>query len=306
MEAAHEVMSDWPRSGDPLFDALAHRNRDADLEHPVRGMFATEMGHRLLSRLKSLDGAVVSVIDDALEGWLLRERGIYIDGRRRAKTETSGDVAIDVADAMRRLEGRMKNPTGIYSWVDAGAASMVGKKVSLASVERTLASLAELPTHDLDDAIEVEKWSSSKPFNPYYRRADAIRDVLSGAIRVTPSAEAERSGLAALRISSSDLRRNAEAPLPRSVRGVEKRKGASDSPVRRADRLSKRDAFCQPSRVSELLSKLWPGMVVVDFISMPTVRCNYVVPRYGGRRCPRRLYSVADAVSAMAEAHGPP
>lgn len=311
MEAAHVVMSDWPQSADPLFEALADRNGDADFDHPVRRMFATEMGYRLLSRLQSLDGGLVSVIDDALEGWLLRERGIYIDGRRRVKTETSGDLAIDVADAMRRLEGRIKNPMGIYSWVNAGAVTIVDKKVSLASVEQTLESLAGLPTHDLDDAIEVEEWSSSKPFNPYYRRADAIRDVLSGAIRVSPSARPDRTGLAALCISSSDLRRQAEAQLPRTIQGYGRKKTNPEQPdapplIRRVCGLRARDAFFQPSRISDLLSKLWPGSPLVDFVSMPTVRCNYVVRRYGGRRCPRRLYSVADSIAAMSQIYGGP
>lgn len=311
MEAVHQVILDWPRSAAPLFMALADRNTDADFHHPVRSMFATEMGYRLLSRLKSLDGVVVSVLDDALEDWLLRERGIYIDGRRRAKSKISGELAIDVADAMRRLEGRIKNPAGIYSWVDAEAVSMIGKKVSLASVERTLAALAALPSHDLDDAIEVEEWSCSKPFNPYYRRADAIRDLLSGTIRATPSAEVERAGLAALRISTSDLHRNAQARLPRTIGGARRKKAVSKqsdaSPLaRRIDGLCERDTFFQPSRLSDLLSQLWPGLAVVDFVSMPTVRCNYVVRRYGGRRCPRRLYSVADSIAAMIEIHGVP
>jgi len=311
MEAAHVVMSDWPQSADPLFEALADRNGDADFDHPVRRIFATEMGYRLLSRLQSLDGGLVSVVDDALEGWLLRERGIYIDGRRRVKTETSGDLAIDVADAMRRLEGRIKNPMGIYSWVNAGAVIMIDKKVSLASIEQTLESLAGLPTHHLDDAIEVEEWSSSKPFNPYYRRADAIRDVLSGAIRVSPSARPDGIGLAALCISSSDLRRQAEARLPRTIEGSGKKKMGPkqlDEPplIRRVRGLCARDAFFQPSRIADLLSKLWPGSPLVDFVSIRTVRCNYVVGRYGGRRCPRRLYSVADSIAAMSEIYGGP
>lgn len=318
VEAAHAVCSGWPRSADALFAAIADRNPDAGFDHPVRRMFATETGYRLLGRLKSLDGSVVDVIDDALEAWLLRERGIYIDGRRRAKQERSGDLAIDVADAMRRLEGRLKNPTGIYSWVDAGAVLMVGKKVSLASVESTLSSLAGLPPHELVDGIEVEAWSSAKPFNPFYRRSDAIRDILSGAIRTSPIPETERSGLAALCISASDLRRNAEARLPSTIRALEEglpissirrtkvRLSARDRLMQQVDSLARRDAFSQPSRVSELLSKMWPGAKVLDFVSMPAVRCNYVVRQYGGRQCPRRLYSVVDAIAAMTEVHGAP
>lgn len=188
---------------------------------------------------------------------------------------------------------------------------MVDKKVSLASVEQTLESLAGLPTHDLDDAIEVEEWSSSKPFNPYYRRANAIRDVLSGAIRVSPSARPDRTGLAALCISSSDLRRQAEAQLPRNMQGFGRKKANPEQPdapplIRRVRGLRARDAFFQPSRISDLLSQLWPGSPLVDFVSMPTVRCNYVVRRYGGRRCPRRLYSVADSIAAMSQIYGGP
>lgn len=317
-EAAHAVLSDWPRSADALFSAIADRNVDADFDHPVRRMFATKMGYRLLGRLKSLDGRVVGVIDDALEPWLLRERGIYLDGRRRPKSERSGDLAIDVADAMRRLEGRVKNYTGIHSWVDAGAAAMVGKKVSLASVKTTLASLAALPQHDLEDGIEVEVWSSVKPFNSFYRRSDAIRDILSGAIRTSPVPASKRSGLAALLISASDLRRNAESRLPRTISALEKglpaspirrpgvRLSARDRLLQRVDALARRDAFFQPSRVSELCSDLWPGAKLVDFVSMPAVRCNYVVRMYGGRQCPRRLYSVVDVIAAMTEVHGAP
>lgn len=297
-EAAHAVSSDWPRSAEALFEAISNRNPEAKFDQPVRRMFATEMGYRLLGRLKSLDGSTIRVIDDALEAWLLSERGIYIDGRRRAKTERSGDLAIDVADAMRRLEGRVKNPTGISSWKDAGAVVMTGKKVSLASVESTLATLASLPPHELEDGIEVEEWSSAKPFNAFYRRSDAIRDILSGAIRTSPVPDIGRSGLAALRISGLDLRRRAAARPPGTIRAnnedlptssIMKPKvklSAHDRLMQRVDTLRHRDTFFQPCRIAELLSTLWPGTSVVDFVSMPAVRCNYVIGHYGGRRCP--------------------
>lgn len=288
VEAAYAVLSDWPKSADPLFAAIACRNRDPAADHPVLGMFATEMGYRLLSRLKSRDGRLISVIDQALESWLLREHGIYIDGRRRAKIETGGLLAIDVADAMRRLEGSAKVPLRIFGWVDAGVVTMVGKKVSMMSVERALKLLEVIPKYELEDGIDFEAWNTGQYYCPHYRRSDIIHDIFSGAIRTSPACHQNRTGLAALLVSLSDLRRGAKVRTPKNISAY------------------KPDTFTQPSKIYTIISKLWPGEPTVDFISLPNVRNKVVVRQYRGRDYRRRLYSLVDVIDVMSEIHGPP
>ena len=191
-----------------------------------------------------------------------------------------------MVDALRRLEGNAKFPLRINGWVEAGAVTMIGNKVPMVSVERTLTLLASIPVHELEDGIDFEAWNSAQSYCPKYRRSDVIRDILSGTIRTSSVPETSRIGLAALHISSSDLLRNAKANLPKSILQIEN------------------DLFCQASKISDLLRKLWPGATVVDFVSLPTVRCNFVVRRYRGREYRRRLYIVVDAVAAMTEVHG--
>lgn len=144
MHVAEPIIHDWQLGSGALFSSLADRNPAPPQRHPVQAMFATMAGHRLLGRIKSADGAAIRVIDDALEDWLFQERGIYIDGRRRPKVRIEGDVAIDVADALRRLEGRSGNLLCISAWVDAGAIEMVGRKVSLSSVDTTMKAISKL------------------------------------------------------------------------------------------------------------------------------------------------------------------
>ena len=309
MDAAHAIMLDWPPSADRLFESVADRNPDPAPEHPVRRIFATRLGYHLLSPMRSVDGSDIRIIHGALEDWLHRERGIYLDGRRRPKVQAAGDILIDVADAIRRLEGRMINPSSLRFWADAGAIEMVGRKVRLSSVDRTVARLESLGVHEFHDPIPVEAWSGPSLYSDRYRRSDALRDLLSGRIRATRALPGEGQGLAGLMISRSDL-----------VARIPERSGGQMRPLRvrltaqeiRARRLSRRmkaalenDFFTNPARVHELIAALWPTVRPLNVVG-EKVRCNYIVSEYGGRRCPRRLYSVADAIGLMTERHGPP
>ncbi|MES2905259.1 MAG: hypothetical protein V4696_13825 [Pseudomonadota bacterium] len=311
VKAVHRIFLGWPQTADRLFANLANRNRSPSVIHPVRAMFATNMGYRLLGRLRSLDGRVIMVIDDAFEAWLLRTCGIYMDGRKRAKVVEADDIAIDVADAMRRLEGKLSNPLAIRNWIEAGAVRMIGKKVSLESVTATVDQLAGLPDHELDDALPLERQSCGQAFNPYYRRSDAICDILSGVIRVQHLTTSDQFGLAGFRVSGTDLLRQSTLRIPPKIRELAKEVDSLSSLPknlrrlhRRANRLRKSDAFAQPSKLRELVARLWPNHPPAEFESMPSVRCAYMIGHYGGRDCPRRLYSVADALDAMTELHG--
>lgn len=306
MDAAYRVMSDWPRNAGALFASLADRNPSPPIDHPVRAMFATRMGYRLLGTLRTIDGAEVGLLDEALEVWLLRERGIYLDGRRRVKVGDARGIGIDVADALRRLEGRSVNPCGISSWVDAGAVEILGSKVALASVERTVDAIARLECQDLVDATPVEEWSTVKKFHAHYRRADALRDILSGAIRV--QRDPAREGLAGLRISLGDLGSRYE--LSRKAKCAPRKPGLSASEYR-ARMLSERiakvrsgDIHLQPGKLNSLLKSIWPGLSSLDVALEPEIRCRYLVRHYPRRAYPMRLYSAVDAIDLVARTRG--
>ena len=142
MDAAYWIMCDWPAGAGRLFSALADRNPIPATDHPLQRMFATKMGYHLLGALRSMGSDRIEIIDEALKVWLLTERGIYVDGRRRAQAEDAGQLTIDVVDAMRRLEGReLLNRGSIKSWEEAGAVVVVDKKVLLSSVLETVEAL---------------------------------------------------------------------------------------------------------------------------------------------------------------------
>lgn len=296
MDAADRIVRYWPKSANSLFSSLADRNPNPCQRHPVHSMFATRSGYRLLGRIKSVDGAVIRVIDDALEDWLLHERGIYIDGRQRPKVGVEGDVAIDVADALRRLEGRTGHPLGISAWSGAGAVEMVGRKVSLASVEATVEAIGQLKYSAFRDGMSVEDWSTRFLYSENYRRSDAIRDVLSGRIRVQRTPGENRLGLASILVCREDfIRCTREATVSAKM---EKR-----APERRAQRAREKDGFYRSGRIHELLSELWPGRQIPDVTTQARVRCQTKVRSYYGREVKQRLYSIADAINLMEAGH---
>lgn len=286
MEGAYLIVHSWPAGMNPVFSSIANRNPRPEQDHPVRSIFATRTGYRLLGPIKSVEGAIIRVIDDALGDWLLRERGIYIDGQQRPKTRQRGDIGIDAADALRRLEGRVSHPLGISHWAAAGAVQMVGKKVSLRSVEATSNAIANLKSADFDDTIPAEDWSTRFLYNEHYRRADAIRDVLAGKIRVQRDQEGT-AGLASIQICRSDL----------LLRIASAREGKR-SPAR-AGRARQRDSFRRAGKIHALLSDLWPDHEIPDVTKQPGVRCITSAKRYYGRDMKQRKYSVVDALDLM-------
>lgn len=304
--AAYDVIRGWPYSASSLFAALADRNPAPPTSHPLHAIFATRAGYRLLGRVKSIDGEIIRVIDDALEDWLFHERGIYIDGRQRPKVAADGDTAIDVADALRRLEGRNASSVRITAWVEAEAVIMIGNKVSLVSVEDARGRLSNLEEAALDDAMPSSEWATRFLYNPSYRRTHAIRDILAGSIRVRRNADGSGEGLSALEVSRSDFVRRARDA------GVAERKH-KQSPEQRALRARERDAFYRSGKVYALLQELWPARTIPDIVEHPYVRCRTKTFRYPGREMKQRFYSVADALDLMstqrsnqpaAEAHG--
>ncbi|MDB5710358.1 MAG: hypothetical protein JWL96_2428 [Sphingomonas bacterium] len=295
MDAAHRIICDWPKAMEAVFSSIAGRNPNPHQHHPVHSMFATRAGYRLLGRITSVDGAVINVIDDAFENWLLRERGIYIDGRQRPKVGVGGDVAIDVADALRRLEGRVGHPLGISAWAAAGAVEMVGQKVSLTSVDATVGAIAKLECSDFEDGMSAEDWSTRFLLNEHYRRSDAIRDILSGRIRVRRVPGTARAGLASLRICCVDFHL-------RACESATSAKILNRSPARRVERAQQADGFCRSGQLQKLLTELWPGQQIPDMTKQTNVRCKTSVRRYYGRDMKQRLYSIVDAVDLM-EAH---
>lgn len=307
MDAAHRIITGWPASADALFAGIADRNPCPPTDHAVLSIFATRVGYQLLAPIRSIDGSDIDVIQVALAEWLYRERGIYLDGRRRAKVGVDGDVHIDVADAIRRLEGRAVNPGAIKAWADAGMVDLVGKKVRLSTVEATVARLESLEVADFDDPIGAEAWSGVLLYGEHFRRSDALRAVLSGEIRVRRVEGCDGRGLASLLVCRTDLTAMAGAARPKPKR----RTPANPEDARRIqlDRrladIRQRDGFTYPARIRELFAKLWPGAEPIE-VEAPDIRCNYVVGRYGGRRCPRRVYSMMDALAVMTACHGPP
>lgn len=307
MSEAHRIITCWPASAAGLFAGIADRNHSPPTDHAVLSMFATRVGYQLLAPIRSIDGSDIDVIQVALADWLYRERGIYLDGRGRAKVGVDGDVHIDVADAVRRLEGRAVNPGSIKAWADAGAVDLVGKKVRLSTVEATVARLESLEGTDFDDPIGAEAWSGILLYSEHFRRSDALRAVLSGEIRVRRIEGREGQGLASLLVCRTDLMAMIGAARPKPKR----RPPANPEDARRMqlDRrladIRKRDGFTYPARIRELFAKLWPGLKPIE-VEAPGIRCKYVVGHYGGRRCPRRVYSVIDALAGMTACHGPP
>jgi hypothetical protein len=294
MHAADEIIRDWPRSMDAVILSLADRNQTPPRGHPVHSIFSTRMGYRLLGRIKSVDGTVIRLIEDVLEDWLLRERGIYIDGRRRSKVGVRGDVAIDVADALRRLEGQSVFSLGISAWAGAGSVEMIGRKVSLASVEVAVEEIAQLGSSDFDEAMSAEDWNDRSLKNEHYRRSNAIRDIFSGSIRVKRTNPNEHSGLASVQICREDYIRRA---------GKAKRAAQFQrrSPMRRAQVARERDSFHRPGVVYALLSALWPGAQIPDIAAEPSIRCKTKVWIYPDRDVRQHFYSVADALDLIAE-----
>lgn len=297
MDGAYEVIRDWPSGGYRLFSALADRNTDLHTDHPVRRIFATRLGYQLLGSLRSIDGRKVDIIDDALRHWLLVDRGIYLDGRRRAKVERDGALAIDVADAMRRLEGRTATAASIGSWIDAGAIRMVGKKVLLSTVTSTLRTLDGLASRSLDDGMSLDVWSRGGLFlHTKYRKVDALRDLLAGRIGIERQRDTSLSGLAALRLSRWNLEQLRDARCASAQVKIARRERLGINPMQiRLARLEERDGFLQPGRLNTLLAKVWPEVEPINFPAVPQIRCEYKVRVYHGRNCGMRLYSVRDA-----------
>lgn len=293
MDAADRIIRDWPKGMESLFSTIADRNPNPCDDHPVRSIFSTRTGYRLLGRIKSADGETIGVIEGALENWLLRERGIYIDGRQRPKVGVAGDVAIDMADALRRLEGRSGHPLGIRSWVAAGTVNLVGNYVSLSSVEATVEAIAHLACSEFGDGMSVEDWSTRFLYHHHYKRCDAIRDVLSGKIRVRrrPSSES-RTGLDSIEISSDDF-------LCCTREAAILAKTENRSVFRRAERARKTDGFCRPGQLYALLAARWPGCPIFDVTEEAAVRCRTDVRRYYGRTMRQKLYSIVDALNVM-------
>ncbi len=292
IDAADSIVRNWPKAANSLFASLAGRNPAPIQCHPVHSIFATRAGFRLLGRIKSTDGSRIRIIDDALEEWLFHERGVYIDGRQRPKVSTGGDTAIDVADALRRLEGRKGNPVGISAWVDAGAVGMIGEKVSLSSVEATVDALANLKSSDIKDGMSAEEWGTRFLFDENYRRADALRDILSGKIHIRRSQCGTRSGLASIQVSRADFTQSAREATA-AARLIRR------SPQQRAERARQKDAFYRSDKIYDLIGDLWPGRPVPDIAEHPYVRCRTKTWRYPDREMRQHFYSIADALDMM-------
>ena len=292
MHAAAEAVRGWPATANSLFSSLADRNSQPGLRHPVRSVFATAMGFRLLGKIKSIDGSAIRVIDDALEDWLLQERGIYIDGRHRPKLESSGDVAIDLADALRRVEGKSGKPHGISAWVEAGAVTWLGRKVSLNSVEATVEAIAQLLHSNFDDGWSVDSWSTRFVFSENYRRSNALRDILSGMIRVQRDPEGPSSGLASIRISRTDLLRCSREATKAARR-------FDQSPPERIKRARDRDAFYPRGKIYALLADLWPDRPPPELAHHPHIRCKTKQWKYSYRTLRQNFYSIRDSVEYM-------
>lgn len=294
MDAAFQIIRAWPERVDGLFSSLANRNPEPSDDHPVRSIFSTRAGYRLLGRIKSVSGETISVLDDALQDWLMRKRGIYTDARQRPKVGAAGDIAIDVADALRRLEGRSGHPNSIRTWVAAGAIKMIGRYVSLRSVEDTVEAIKRLQSSAFEDAMGIEDWSTRFLYHRNYKRSDAIKDLLSEKIRVRQLKADGRSGLASIEISSEDFlrcTREAAALAKSEVRSV----------LRRAERARRMDAFCRPGQLHALLAARWPEHSVFDVTKEARVRCRTDVRRYYGRTMRQKLYSIVDALDLMEE-----
>ena len=307
MDRVYAIFTDWPFAADALFAEIADRNPDPEVEHPIRAMFATRVGYRLLGTLESVNGGELTVLDEALEQWLLRERGIYLDGRRRPKVAGSEGLAIDVADALRRLEGRDVNPVAIGNWLDAGAVEIVDGKVLLRTVERTVGAMRQLQSIELDDRLTIEEWCSVSHFYSYYRKADALRDILDGAIRVWR--DPGREGLAALSISSDDFTRcrakARDASRKPRVRGPTVEETRARILRERISKLRHTDGYLQPGKLNELLARIWPKLPGLDVATEP-IRCKYVVRVYHGKKFGMRLYSAVDAIDLVVSRLGEP
>lgn len=313
MDAACHVFARWPASADLLFASLADRNPEPAVAHPVRQIFGTRMGYLLLGELDAVDGSSIRVLQDALEDWQFRERGIYVGGQRRARAGHNGDAVIDVADAARRLEGRPVDATYIRAWHQAGAISLLGKKVLLSSVERTASILAQLPDHAFEDAMSIHEWGRVARFSHKYRRAAVLADVLSGKIRVQRDPGEHHSGLAALRLCRADFCKRldvAASGLPLRRKPTAGGIPLTDAELKRR-RLERRianlrriDGFLQEHKIHLLLSTMWPDAKALKPLSENGVRCKYVVRHYQARDFGMRLYSVIDALNIMSKRHG--
>jgi hypothetical protein len=290
MAAAHHVIEDWPTNMESVISSIAGRNPNPSIDHPLRSLFATRMGYRLLGPIKSIDGAGIRVIDDVLEQWLLNRHGIYIDGRQRAKVATEGDIAIDAADALRRLEGEM--PTlGISAWSSAGAIRMIKKKVSLQSVEKTAERLAGLPSATFDEVMSAVDLGRRRVFSKFYRRHHALRDVLNGKIR-TQRVPGNFTGLASLKLCAGDFRTCVEQATQQN------------SPASRAKRARKFDRFEQTGRIRALISQLWPDRAIPDITERSDIRRRVLARHYDGRLKKTNLYSVVDTLDLMQALYG--
>ncbi len=208
MNAAYRVMVDWPNGACELFEQLAGRNAEPEVEHPVRALFATMAGYRLLGPLISSDGAKITVIDDALRDWLFASKGIYLDNRQRAKTSDAAGLAIDIADALRRLEGRSGGIRSIKPWIDARAVIPIGSKVQLESVIDTIETINSLGCAELDDAISFCDLHTVRSFGRNFTKADVIRELMAGKIAVQKYKAGNEGG--DLLISLSDVNRRVQ------------------------------------------------------------------------------------------------
>lgn len=301
-EAAYEVIHSWPQSADGLFNSLADRNNDPAMEHPIKCIFATKMGYRLLEPLRSLGGRKIPLIEEALHKWLHGMRGIYIDGRRRPKVGSNGDLAIDVTDALFRLEGRSTEGRRARSWQEAGLITFVGKKVMLSSVLQSLENLGALASVPLTDGLALDDWSKGIHFHGGYHRSDALKDILAGRIRVQRLQQGD--GLSQFLVSHSDLlsRRNAGLPpraqhCSRASPKLSKMSRAERRFERRIANLRENDAFMQPGKLNALLQAATGCVPTFDVTTHSEIRCEYRVRRYHNRECPMRLYSVSDALA---------
>jgi hypothetical protein len=286
LNAAFGIISRWPESANSLFSSIADRNPSPISKHPIRRIFATEMGGLLLAPIRSLSGNDIDIISGALDNWLLQKRGIYLDGRRRVKVISDGELHIDIADAVRRLEGRPESPNMIYSWKSAGMVQMAGGKVLMSSVEKTLSAMKRLRASDVNDEISVLEWNDIGRMK--YLRHLALIGIFSGKIRFRR--HSGMNGLSEIHASRSDL-------LQFFARGAV---------VEKFERAVRKDLFYQLSKLRPLLAEVWPMAVVTDLSSCPEIRCKYVERQYYGRNFAKRVYSVADAGRLMIRMYGPP
>lgn len=290
MNAAYDVISTWPKGIEQIFTALADRNPSPPTKHPVHSIFATRLGYRLLGGIKTSDGESIRLIDDALGAWLFRERGIYIDARRRPKIAAAEDVAIDMADALRKLEGQAGHPLAIRTWAEAGAVQMIGGSVSLNSVDATVERIANLKCSHFDRGMSVEDWRSRFLYHKHYKRSDAIRDILRGDIRVRKATEDGLTGLASIMISADDF-------LERNRRAATSARTERRSLHRKLERAQKHDTFCRSGQLQALLDEKFKGLPVIDFAAEPTIRQRVDVRRYYGRQMIQNMYSIVDAMT---------